>query len=592
MKLAKYLKPYWLFAILAPLTMIGEVYIDLLQPRLMAKIVNEGVLGHNTSLIITTGVQMLGLVIIGGLFGILSAAFASNAAQSLGNDLRNDAFSKVMGLSLQQTDKFTTGSLVTRLTNDISAVQNITAMILRMFVRAPMQFVGGIIMAISISTKFGVVLAVALPLQLILVLIVMRKATSLYSTAQKKLDRVNSVVQENVTGARVVKAYVKEKYEINRFNKANYELRDVNLKVQRIMAVLSPVLMLIMNGSVIFILLIGGRECEEAIGTVGGMLVGDVMSVITYITQILMSMMMVSMMLISLTRASASAKRIVEVLESDPIIEGPTADSAESDDLPCPGDDPENDIAVSFRNVSFRYPGTSGRPVLENISLDIKKGENVAIIGATGSGKSTLVNLIPRFYDATEGEVFVDGKNVKDYDLDTLRHKISFVLQKTELFSGTVAENIRFGKPDASDDEVKKAADISQASEFIESFSDSYNTPIAEKGASLSGGQKQRVAIARAIIRKPEILIFDDSTSALDLGTEAKLHKALDENISDTTVIMIAQRIASIMKCERIAVIENGRIAAFDTHENLMKTCEAYREIYSSQVKEGGSQNG
>lgn len=581
MKLAKYLKPYWIFAILAPLTMIGEVTIDLFQPKLMSKIVNEGVIGHDVALIISTGILMLGLVAVGGMFGILSAAFASMASQRFGNDLRNDAFSKVMSLSLQQTDKFTTGSLVTRLTNDINAVQDMVGMILRMFVRAPMQFFGGIVMAVAISPKFGIVLIIALPLQLLLVFLMLKKATPLYSMVQTKLDRVNSVVQENVNGARVVKAYVKEDHEIGRFNSANTELRDVNLTVQKLMATLSPILMLIMNGSVIAILIIGGKECESAIGTVGGMIVGDVMAAITYITQILMSMMMVSMMFQSLTRASASAKRIIEVLDSVPVIEG--AESAP---------DVSESGSVTFDNVAFSYPNTVGRPVLHNINLDIRRGETVAVIGATGSGKSSLVNLIPRFYDANEGSVKIDGVDVRDYDLDTLRHKIAFVLQKTELFSGTVAENIRWGRPDATDEEVRKAAEIAQADDFIRSFSDGYDTMIAEKGASLSGGQKQRIAIARAIIRRPEILIFDDSTSALDLGTEARLHKALRENISGTSVIMIAQRIASIRSCDRIAVIENGTIIAFAPHDELMRTCETYRDIYSSQVKNGGSDNG
>ena len=581
MKLAKYLKPYWLFALLAPLTMIGEVAIDLMQPKLMSKIVDEGVIGRDMHLIIVTGLTMLGLVAIGGVFGVLSAAFASNAAQSFGNDLRNDAFKKVMSLSLQQTDKFTTGSLVTRLTNDINQVQMFISMLIRMFVRAPMQFIGGIIMAITISPKFGVVLAIALPVQLVLIFIMLKKASPLYAIVQQKLDRVNSIVQENVSGARVVKAYVKEQHEIGRFSGANTELRDVNLKVQKLMATLSPVLMIIMNGSVIAILLIGGKEVEAAIDTIGGIMVGDVMAAITYITQILMSMMMVSMMFQTMTRAAASAKRIVEVLESDPAIVGGNSD-----------EETDTKGSIEFRNVSFRYPNAAGRPVLHDISFDVKPGETVAIIGATGSGKSSLVNLIPRFYDADEGEILIDGKNVRDYDLGTLRNKIAFVLQKTELFSGTVAENIRWGKPDATDEEVKLAAEIAQADDFIMGFSDDYETMIAEKGASLSGGQKQRVAIARAIIRRPEILIFDDSTSALDLGTEARLHKALRENIKDTTVIMIAQRIASIRSCDRIAVIENGTIVAFAPHDELIKTSETYRDIYASQMRstEGGDE--
>ncbi len=583
MKLLKYIRPYLIFAILAPLTMVGEVFIDLLQPKLMSKIVNEGVIGHNLSLILTTGISMLLLVAVGGLFGILSAAFASKAAQSFGNDLRNDTFKKVMSLSLEQTDKFTTGSLVTRLTNDINAVQMFVASLIRMFVRAPMQFIGGIIMAIAISPKFGIVLAIALPIQLVLIFFMLKKASPLFSIVQEKLDKVNSIVQENVTGARVVKAYVKEKYESERFSEANGELKDVNLSVQKLMATLSPILMIIMNASVIVILLIGGKEVEESIGKIDGIMVGDVMAAITYITQILMSMMMVSMMFQTMTRAAASAKRIIEVLDTEPIIK-----NADSNIFP------NKNGTVEFKKVSFRYPNTKGRPVLNNINLKIEKGQTLAVIGATGSGKSTLVNLIPRFYDVNEGAVLVNDVDVREYKLDDLRKRIAFVLQKTELFSGTIADNIRWGNPDANMDEVIDAAKIAQADDFIESFADGYNTIIAEKGNSLSGGQKQRIAIARAILRRPEILIFDDSTSALDLGTESRLHKALKENITDTTIIMIAQRIASIRNCDKIAVIENNTVIACAPHDELMQSCEAYRDIYASQIKssEGGDING
>ncbi|MBE6606547.1 MAG: ABC transporter ATP-binding protein [Ruminococcaceae bacterium] len=578
MKLAKYLKPYWYFAILAPLFMIGEVAMDLMQPKLMTKIVDNGIIGGlGVEYIIKIGSLMLMLAILGGVFGIGTAIFASNAAQRFGNDLRNDVFKKVMGLSLEQTDKFTTGSLVTRLTNDINIIQDLVAMALRMFVRSPMMFIGGIVMCLSLDVNFGRVLLISLPLQVILIFIMLRVAAPLFSKVQTKLDKVNSVVQENVTGARVVKAYVREEYEIERFDVANTELKNINLKVQRIMAMISPVMMLIMNGSVIAIIYIGGMQVEP-----GNMLPGAVMGAITYITQILMSLMMVSMMFQTISRAAASAKRVIEVLNSDAVI--------------CDGEyrSEENGRAgsVEMKNVSFRYPGTKGRPVLDNINLKINPGEFVAVIGATGSGKTSLVNLITRFYDADEGEVLVDGVNVQDYDLHDLRSKIAFVLQKSELFSETVAENIRWGREDATDEEVIEASKTAQAHEFISSFNKGYDTMIAEKGASLSGGQKQRLAIARALIRKPEILIFDDSTSALDLATEAKLRSALAENMKDTTIIMIAQRIASIRNADRIAVIENGVITAFAPHDELMKTSEAYRDIYSSQQKMGGENNG
>lgn len=576
MNLAKYLKPYWLFTLLTPLTMVGEVLVDLFQPKLMAKIVDDGVSGGNMELIVHTGLMMLLLICFGGLCGVGSSAFSGMASQGFARDLRNDTFKKVMGLSFEQTDKFTTGSLVTRLTNDITQVQQFVDFALRMLVRDSILFIGGIIMMLTLDVNFGVVLVCALPVEILLIIILIRKATPIYSIVQKKLDNVNSVVQENISGARVVKAFVREKHESERFNNANIDLMQTNLKVQKIMSVLNPLLMLVMNLSVIAIILIGGFQVEA-----GQMKVGQVMAAITYITQILMGIMMISMMFQSISRAAASVKRIGEVLDTEPVIK---SGNYFSDD---------NEIGtVSFRNVSFRYPGTNGDPVIKNLSVDIKAGENFAVLGATGSGKSTLISLIPRFYDADEGEVFVDGVNVKDYDLDNLRKKIGMVLQKSELFSGTVAENICWGDKNASKSEIKKAAEIAQADEFVSKMPAEYDGYIAEKGASLSGGQKQRLSIARSILKKPEILIFDDSTSALDLGTEFRLRKALNENLSKTTVITIAQRIASVMNCDRIAVLEHGSLCAIGTHEELLKTSDVYRDIYDSQMKnhQGGAE--
>lgn len=576
MKVLRYLKPYWLFALLCPLAMILEVSMDLLQPTLMSDIVDNGILGtaaadENLRYVLITGLKMLMFSLIGCFGGIASAAFGTAAAQKMGNDLRKDAFAKVMHMSFQQTDKFTTGSLVTRLTNDITAIQEFVAMSLRMFVRTGMQFIGGIAVILTLNVNFGLVLVISLPVQLIAVAIIMKKAAPLFSIVQTKLDKVNSVVQENVSGARVVKAFTREEYEINRFDNANTNLMTTNLKVQKLLATLNPILMIIMNASVIAIIMIGGFQVEAK-----AMQVGEVMAAVTYITQILMSVMMVGMMFQQVSRSAASMKRVNEVLSTDPVISDGNK-SADSD----------NSGTVEFRNVGFSYPGSSGKPVLSGIDLKAGKGQMIAILGSTGCGKTSLVNLVPRFYDATDGDVLVDGVNVKDYDVDTLRSKIGVVLQKSELFSGTVAENIRWGCETATDEEVKTAARIAQAEEFINGFNDGYNTMISEKGASLSGGQKQRMAIARAIIKKPEILIFDDSTSALDLSTEAKLHKALRENLSGVTVIMIAQRIASVMRADKIAVLENGSICAFGTHKELMETSDVYRDIYYSQMKQG-----
>lgn len=576
MKVLRYLKPYWVFALLCPLAMILEVSMDLLQPTLMSDIVDNGILGdaaadENLRHVLITGLKMLVFSLIGCFGGIASAAFGTAAAQKMGNDLRKDTFAKVMHMSFQQTDKFTTGSLVTRLTNDITAIQEFVAMSLRMFVRTGMQFIGGIAVILTLNVNFGIVLVISLPVQLIAVAIIMKKASPLFSIVQSRLDKVNSVVQENVSGARVVKAFTREEYEINRFDNANTDLMTTNLKVQKLLATLNPILMIIMNASVIAIIMIGGFQVEAK-----AMQVGEVMAAVTYITQILMSVMMVGMMFQQVSRSAASMKRVNEVLSTNPVISDGNK-SADSD----------NSGTVEFRNVGFSYPGSSGKPVLSGIDLKAEKGQMIAILGSTGCGKTSLVNLVPRFYDATDGDVLVDGVNVKDYDVDTLRSKIGVVLQKSELFSGTVAENIRWGCETATDEEVKTAAGIAQAEEFIDGFNDGYDTMISEKGASLSGGQKQRMAIARAIIKKPEILIFDDSTSALDLSTEAKLHKALRENLSGVTVIMIAQRIASVMRADKIAVLENGSICAFGTHKELMETSSVYRDIYYSQMKQG-----
>lgn len=596
-RILSYLKPYKLFAILSPLLMMGEVLADLCLPKMMTVIVDCGIgkagdvsesrfasgvmrlvfgEGSYTSMqvIITFGVLMLLTVLVGGFFGVLCAYTAARASQGLGDDLRRDAYKRVMSLSIEQTDKFTTGSLVTRMTNDITMLVEFTEMILRMFVRAPIFFVGGAFMLLTLEVSFGAILLLALPIMALTIFLVMRRAVPIFAGVQKKLDRVNSVVQENVSGARVVKAYVREDYEMDRFKEANGDLRDTNYRVQKIMAFMHPVINIVMNVAIITMIYIGGWKIDNVADS--GMSAGTIMAAVTYITQVLMSIMMVTMMSNSISRALASAKRINEVLDADPVIVGGTK-SAQG-----------TEVAVSFRDVSFRYPSTKGRPVLHDINLDIARGETLAIIGATGCGKTSLVNLIPRFYDATEGEVYVDGISVKEYDLGVLRKKISFVMQKSELFSDTIANNVRWGKEDASEEQVREAVRVAQAEEFVSSFGDGYDTYIAEKGASLSGGQKQRMSIARAVIRRPEILILDDSTSALDLATEAKLRRALSENFADTTVVMIAQRIASVMEADRIAVIEDGTIIACAPHEELIRTCPTYRDIYNSQMQNGG----
>lgn len=573
-KLSKYLKPYALFAVLTPLSMVGEVLGDLLQPKLMSKIVDDGVLGQDMDLIIRTGLLMLLVLIGGGACGIAASAFGGIASQSFSRDLRVDVFKRVMGLSFEQTDKFTTGSLVTRLTADITAIQQMVDFMLRMLVRDSLLFFGGIIMMLTLNVRFGIIILCALPVEIIMMIVILKKANPYYSIVAKRLDSVNSVVQENVTGARVVKAYVREDTEEKRFDDANISLMESNLRVQTLMAILQPLLMIILNLSVIAVIVIGGWQVQAQ-----AMKVGEVMAAITYLTQVLHGVMMMSMMFQTLAKASASANRLREVLKTDPVIKSGSVSLAD-----------KTGGTVSFKNVSFSYPETKGRPVISDLTLDIKSGESVAILGATGSGKSSLVNLIPRFYDCTAGEVLVDGVNVKDCKLDELRKKVGIVLQKSELFSGTVEDNIKWGDKNATHEEVISAAQAAQADEFIQKIPAGYEGIIAEKGASLSGGQKQRLSISRAVLKKPEILILDDSTSALDLGTEAKLRAEIDRKMNGTTLIIIAQRIQSVKSCDRIAVLDHGKLCACDTHENLLKTCEVYQDIYASQVKTSGGE--
>lgn len=573
-KLSKYLKPYALFAVLTPLSMVGEVLGDLLQPKLMSKIVDDGVLGQDMDLIIRTGLLMLLVLIGGGACGIAASAFGGIASQSFSRDLRVDVFKRVMGLSFEQTDKFTTGSLVTRLTADITAIQQMVDFMLRMLVRDSLLFFGGIIMMLTLNVRFGIIILCALPVEIIMMIVILKKANPYYSIVAKRLDSVNSVVQENVTGARVVKAYVREDTEEKRFDDANISLMESNLRVQTLMAILQPLLMIILNLSVIAVIVIGGWQVQAQ-----AMKVGEVMAAITYLTQVLHGVMMMSMMFQTLAKASTSANRLREVLETDPVIKSGSVSLAD-----------KTGGTVSFKNVSFSYPETKGRPVISDLTLDIKSGESVAILGATGSGKSSLVNLIPRFYDCTAGEVLVDGVNVKDCKLDELRKKVGIVLQKSELFSGTVEDNIKWGDKNVTHEEVISAAQAAQADEFIQKIPAGYDGIIAEKGASLSGGQKQRLSISRAVLKKPEILILDDSTSALDLGTEAKLRAEIDRKMNGTTLIIIAQRIQSVKSCDRIAVLDHGKLCACDTHENLLKTCEVYQDIYASQVKTSGGE--
>ena len=595
-KLLKYLKKYWYFALLAPIFMIAEVTMDMLVTNKMGTmidIVNSyGPTSNNNQFlntIVSNGIIMLALVLIGVVSGILSGVFANLASQKFANDLRKDLFSKIMHLSFQQSDDFSTASLVTRVTNDVTAVQTMIAMAIRMFIRSLSMFILGIVFTLQISKQFMIILAVALPLEILIMVFFMIKAFPMFSIVQTKLDKVNSVVHENLTGARVVKAFSKEDYEYNRFVEANDTLTSITLKVNKLMAIIMPLFMLIVYAGMIAIYYIGANSQFDAMLYLENFAtsidpkisVGEMEKATTYIMMIMSSLLMIGMTFANMARAAASGKRINEVLETPDII--------------CDGNSDVTTLketgTIEFKNVDFAYPNASAS-VLENINLKIEKGETVAIVGATGSGKTTLVNLITRFYDVTKGEILVDGENIKNYKLVDLRNKIAIVLQKAELFAGTIKENIKWGNPNATDEEVEWAANIAQAIEFIDSKEKKFDEYVEEKGTSLSGGQRQRLSIARAIVKKPEILIFDDSTSALDLVTEAKLYKAMRDNIADTTKIVVAQRIATAKNADKIVVLDGGTIIAYDTHENLLANCEIYQDIYNSQLKREGDING
>lgn len=571
----KYLKKYWFFALLAPIFMIGEVSMDLLQPELMSRIIDDGVLGLNNggvgnlNTVITIGLKMIGFVALGGICGIMSGVFANLCAQQFGNDVRKAVFKRIMEFSFEQTDKFSTGSLITRVTNDITQLQNFVMQCLRGFVRTSMLFIGGIACMVSLNMEFGIIIACALPFVAVCVVYFIAKANPKFTVLQKKFDKVNNVMQENVSGARVVKAYVKEDYETERFEKANNELVSTQLDVLLLLSYMTPIMNIILNLSVVAVIKVGGIQVSAGSATPG-----NVMAAITYCSQVLNAVMRMTMIFQTASRGIASKKRVMEIINCDPAIKSGTYNK----ETAVKG-------KVEFKNVSFAYPGMDNENVIENFNLVINPGETIGILGATGCGKSSLVNLIPRFYDVTKGEVLIDDVNVKDYDLQVLRDKVSIALQKPEIFSTTIAENIAWGDDSADIEKIRQAADIAQATEFIDNRTDGMDTQVSQGGHSLSGGQKQRVAISRAVLKNSEILIFDDATSALDLKTEADLYSELLVKKYDVTRIIIAQRIASVKNADRIVVMDNGRLADVGSHSELIKTSEIYKDIYESQLK-------
>lgn len=571
----KYIRQYLFFAVIAGLFMIGEVLMDLIQPGIMSRIVDEGVLGvynegnSDLHLIFMLGLRMIGLVLLGGIFGSLNNVFVHISSQNIGNEIRKDCFEKIMSFSFPQLDRFGTGTLVTRVTNDITQVQNFTSLFVRGLIRTSLLTFGSMYFMFRLNPIFGMIVLGAFPFLVGVIVFCLWKANPLFSKLQAQLDSINAIMQEDISGIRIIRACVREAYEKLRFQKANDELIKIQLKALVIFAFMNPLTNALMYMVVAVILLAGSYEIKN-----GSVTPGTIMAAITYTTQLLNGVLMLVMLFQNISKGLTSWRRIKEILESMPELMDGSFDGTTK----IQGE-------IEFRDVSFSYPG-SNQKVLSHINLTIHKGETVAIMGATGCGKTSLVSLIPRFYEVNTGMVLVDGIDVREYQQDALRDKIAIALQKSELFSTTIRENIAWGLPGADDMLLKSSACIAQADSFISSMTEGYATTVAEHGMSLSGGQKQRISIARTVLKPAEIFIFDDSTSALDLKTEADLYAALKKSHPDSTKIIIAQRIASVRTADRIIVLENGRISACGTHEELLQSCQIYQDIYHSQIGE------
>ena len=566
----KYAKPYWVYFVLCPVFILVEVAGEVMMPRLLAALINSanagtltnaGSVGIMLKMILTALIMMVG--------GVLASYTGTKASVNFGADVRSDVFSKVQEFSFANVDKFSTGSLVTRLTNDVTRVQNFTGMLIRMALRAPGMMIAALIMAISIRPSLSAVFLVSVPLLMLCISFITRTAFPRFGIMQTKVDALNSTVQENVTNVRVVKSFVREKFSIEKFREANGDLKKASLSAMRVIIWMGPVMTFFMNATIIAVILIGGPIVLNM-----DMPVGDLSAFVTYVTQILMSLMMINFILMMASRAIASGKRIIEVLDEKPDISDKDAAFKEKT---------VEDGAIEFRNVTFRYYKGSEETVLNDISLTIPAKATVGIIGSTGSGKTTLVSMIPRLYDCDSGEILVDGINVKDYSLYNLREGVGMVLQNNLLFSGSIADNLRWGDESASDDELRAAAAAAQADGFVLDFGAGYETKIEQGGTNVSGGQKQRLCIARALLKKPKILILDDSTSAVDTATEARIREAFSNELRDSTKIIIAQRISSVMEADMIIVMNEGRITGVGKHSELLESNEEYREIWESQ---------
>ena len=566
---AAYIKPYLSAFLLAPLLMLTEVFGEILLPKFMSMIINNGVADRDTGYIIRMGIIMVLTAIVMAAGGIGGAYFSAKASICFTSDLRDALFAKVQNFSFKNIDQYSTGSLVTRLTNDVQQVQNVTMMGLRLLFRAPGMLIGALIMAFLMNAKLALVILIVIPFLSIAIVTIMVKAFPRFTLMQKKIDKLNSGIQEALTNVRVIKSFVREDYEEEKFQTMNQDLKDSSLNAMKIVIATMPIMMFAMNVTTLAVVWYGGN-----IIIAGNMQVGDLTAFTTYIVQILMSLMMLSMVLLQSSRAIASVKRISEVLDTEIDL---TDENASRKDLKV------TEGKVEFKDVAFSYSNEGGEKILEHINFTAEPGKVLGIIGTTGSGKTSLVQLIPRLYDVTEGQVLVDGVDVREYSLKNLRDGVGMVLQKNVLFSGTIDENLRWGNDEASEEEVRSAAGAAQADGFVISFTKGYDSDLGQGGSNVSGGQKQRLCIARALLKKPKILILDDSTSAVDTATEAKIRESFSTTLKDTTKIIIAQRIGSVESADKIIVLDDGKIIGMGTHEELMKNCEAYQEIYYSQ---------
>jgi ATP-binding cassette, subfamily B, multidrug efflux pump len=569
LRLLLYLKPYWKAALIAPLLMILEVAMDLLQPRMMQRIVDEGIRQNNQTLILETGLLMLIFALVGAVGGIGCTVFAVRASINTGTDLRSSAYRKIQALTFGNLDKLGTGELVTRLTNDITQVQELILISLRILVRVPLLGLGSLFMAFVTSPRLAVIMLPLLPPLVLLLLVIIHRASPLYTLVQRSLDRVNTVIQENLAGVRVIKAFVREEDQKERFGSANTSLASHAIQAMDLTSFTSPTMLLLLNVGIAAIVWFGGNAVQQ-----GDLTVGEIIASITYLTQMLSTLVSVSMLLMRISRAQASAARVAEIFNHIPDVQ----------DKPGALTQFQAQGRVAFEHVTFGY----GEPVLRDVSFVAEPGQTIAILGSTGSGKTSLVNLIPRFYDVNAGRVTIDGIDVRDIRQGALRANIGTALQEAVLFSGTIADNIRQGKTDASDDEVRDAAHAAQADEFIARMPQGYETLVGQRGVNLSGGQKQRLAIARALIRQPSILILDDSTSAVDVETESRLQQELSRIMEHRTSFVVAQRISSVLNADKILVLEDGALVAQGTHRELLQSSSAYRQIYESQLGEAG----